>query len=175
MWVDEGEIDLLAQSGAPVIHCPVSNAVLGSGIAPVADLLRRGVSVRLGTDGPASNDTQDVWETTKTAVQLARASTLDATALPPTAALQLALGTDALRPGDPADLIVVNLNHPRAMPVHDVASVLVLSTQGSDVETVIVGGQILLRDGQVLGLDEAALLDACRRAVSHLRQRAGLD
>jgi 5-methylthioadenosine/S-adenosylhomocysteine deaminase len=175
VWVDEAEIDLLAQSGTPVIHCPVSNAVLGSGIAPVADLLRQGVPVRLGTDGPASNDTQDVWETMKTAVQLARASALDATALPPAAALQLAMVTDALRPGDPADLIIVNLNHPRAMPVHDVASALVLSTQGSDVEAVIVGGQVLLRDGQVLGLDEAALLDACRRAVSHLRQRAGLD
>ncbi|MCB8921615.1 MAG: amidohydrolase [Ardenticatenaceae bacterium] len=175
VWVDEDEIRLLAQTGAPVVHCPVSNAVLGSGIAPVAALMQQGVPVKLGTDGPASNDTQDMWETMKTAVAFARASTLDATVLPPAAALNMALSADALHPGAPADLIVVNLNHARAMPVHDVASALALSTRGSDVQTVIVGGQILLRDGQVVGLDEAALLAECRRAVAALRQRAGLQ
>lgn len=175
VWLDEAEIDLLAQQNAPVIHCPVSNAVLGSGIAPVMAMLNRGVSLRLGTDGPASNDTQDVWETMKTAVHFARASTLDATVLPATAALKLAMSADDLIPGAPADLIVVNLNHPRAMPVHDVASALALSTHGSDVETVIVGGQILLRNRQVLGLDEATLLEDCRRAIVHLRQRAGIN
>ena len=174
VWLDEVEIDLLAQRNVPVIHCPVSNAVLGSGIAPVMAMLNQGISLRLGTDGPASNDTQDVWETMKTAVHFARASTLDATALPPAAALKLAMSSDALIPDAPADLIVVNLNHPRAMPVHDVASALALSTHGSDVETVIVGGQILLHNRQVLGLDEAALLADCRRAIAHLRQRAGI-
>ncbi len=174
VWVDDAEIELLAQNGAPVIHCPVSNGMLGSGIAPVAAMLRQGVPIRLGTDGPASNDTQDVWETMKTAVTIARASALDATVLPPAAALNLALSAAALVPGAPADIIVVNLNHPRAMPVHDVASALTLSTHGSDVETAIVGGQILLRNQQIMGLDETALLAACRQAVSQLRQRVGI-
>ena len=174
VWVDEEEIGLLAQAGAPVIHCPVSNAILGSGIAPLAELLSQGVSVRLGTDGPASNDTQDMWETIKTAVNLTRARTLDATALPPPAALRLAIDKNALSPDSPADLILVNLNHPRAMPVHDVDSALVLSTHGGDVDTVIVGGQILMRNRRVLSLDVPALLEQCRHAVKNLRQRADI-
>lgn len=173
VWVDEAEQALLAARGATVVHCPVSNAVLGSGIAPVAALRRRGVALRLGTDGPASNDTQDLLETLKTALQLARATTLDPTALTPADALALATGGRTLAPGTPADLIVVNLNHPRAAPVHDVTSALTLSCHGSDVETVIVGGRCLLREGRLQVLDEAALLDECRAAVRGLRQRAG--
>jgi len=175
VWVDETEIELLAQSGAPVIHCPVSNAILGSGIAPLAELLSSNISVRLGTDGPASNDTQDIWETLKTAVNFIRAHTLDATALSPAAALQLVMGADALTPGSTADLIVVNLNHPRAMPVHNVESALTLSTHGTDVDTVIVGGQILMLNRQVKSVDETALLDQCRLAVKNLRHRARIN
>jgi 5-methylthioadenosine/S-adenosylhomocysteine deaminase len=175
VWVDDSEIELLARADAPVIHCPVSNAVLGSGIAPLAKLQSEGVSVRLGTDGPASNDTQDIWESLKAALNFARIKTLDATALSPTEALRLAMGTEVLTPGAPADLIIVNLNHPRAMPVHNIDSALALSTHGSDVDTVLVAGQILMRNRQVLVLDEVALLAECRRAVNSLRKRAGLD
>lgn len=175
VWVDESEIELLAERGAPVIHCPVSNAILGSGIAPLAELLSSNIAVHLGTDGPASNDTQDIWETVKTAVNLARARALDATALPPAVALRLAMGETALIPGSAADLILVDLNHPRAMPVHDVDSALALSTHGSDVDTVIAGGQILMRKRRVLPVDVPALLEACRYAVKDLRQRAGID
>ena len=174
VWVDENEIVLLAQAGAPVIHCPVSNAVLGSGIAPLAELQSQGVSVRLGTDGPASNDTQDIWESLKTALSFARIKTLDVTVLSPREALRLAMGAEALIPGAPADLIIVNLNHPRAMPVHNIESALALSTHGSDVDTVLVAGQVLMRNRQLLMLDEAALLAECRQAIYSLRKRAGL-
>jgi 5-methylthioadenosine/S-adenosylhomocysteine deaminase len=73
VWVNEQEMDLLAERKSTVVHCPVSNAVLGSGIAPVSALLERQVRLRLGTDGPASNDTQDIFETAKAAICLARA------------------------------------------------------------------------------------------------------
>ncbi len=174
VWVNEEEQALLAARGALVVHCPVSNAVLGSGIAPVAALHRQGVALRLGTDGPASNDTQDILETAKSALQLARAATLDPTALTPATVLALATGGRTLAPGVPADLIVVNLNHPRAAPVYDVTSALMLSCHGSDVETVFVNGRCLLREGRLLVLDEAALLAECRTAIRGLRQRAGL-
>jgi 5-methylthioadenosine/S-adenosylhomocysteine deaminase len=88
VWLEEGEKQRLAERGATVVHCPVSNMVLGSGIAPVADFLRKGVRVLLGTDGPASNDTQDIWETLKAAVGLARVVNLDPTLLPPAQALR---------------------------------------------------------------------------------------
>lgn len=174
VWADKNESMLLAESGATVVHCPVSNAVLGSGVAPVAALLAEGVSLRLGTDGPASNDTQDIFETLKAAIAFARATTRDATVLPPQAALRLATGGRTLTPGAAADVIVVNLDHARAMPVHDVDSALTLSTHGSDVETVIVGGDLLMHEGRVLVVDEPALLAESRAAVEHLAARAGL-
>ena len=175
VWVDEAEMELLAQRKATVVHCPVSNAVLGSGVAPVAALHRRGVRLRLGTDGSASNDTQDLFETLKWAAGMARAATLDATVLPALDVLQMAAAGHALQPGAPADVIVVNLDHPRAMPVHNPASALALSTHGSDVEAVMVAGAWLVRGGRVLGLDETALLADCRLAAQALRQRAGID
>ena len=82
VWVEDAEIDLIARANAPVIHCPVSNAVMGSGVAPVAKMLSRGADLRLGTDGPASNDTQDIWETLKMAVSFGRAFTQNPTVLP---------------------------------------------------------------------------------------------
>jgi 5-methylthioadenosine/S-adenosylhomocysteine deaminase len=169
VWVDDDEITLLAQRGATVVHCPVSNAVLGSGVAPVAALHAQDVRLRLGTDGPASNDTQDLFETLKAAISFARATTRDPTVLPPDVALRLATGGRTLATGAAADVIVVNLDHPRAMPVHDVDSALTLSTHGSDVKTVIVGGELLMHEGRILVLDERALLAACREAVTRLR------
>jgi 5-methylthioadenosine/S-adenosylhomocysteine deaminase len=175
VWVDQDEIKLIASAKAPVIHCPVSNAVLGSGIAPVANMLARGVNVRLATDGPASNDTQDIWETLKASVAFARAVTLDPTNLPPAQALTMAVDGKTLQTGGAADLIIVDLNQPRVVPVQDVESALVLGTHGSDVKTVIVGGEILMQDRYVTMLDEAALYDECRSAVHALRKRAGIS
>jgi 5-methylthioadenosine/S-adenosylhomocysteine deaminase len=175
VWVNDAEIDLIAQSQAPVIHCPVSNAVLGSGVAPLAQMLERSVEVRLGTDGPASNDTQDIWETLKMAVALGRATTQNPTVLPPSEALKLATGGKTLKTGDPADLIIVNLNQPRVVPVQDIDSALVLGIHGSDVQTVMVGGDILMRNGQVTVVDEMALYDECRIAIRSLRKRANID
>jgi 5-methylthioadenosine/S-adenosylhomocysteine deaminase len=174
VWIDAEEIERLAEVRSPVIHCPVSNGVLGSGIAPVPKMLAAGVDLRLGTDGPASNDTQDLWETVKLAVNFARGSAQDPTVLPPDQALSIATGGRVLEPGAPADLIVVDLNHPRAVPVHDLSSALVLGTHGSDVRDALVNGEFLLRAGQVQVLDEAALYDACREAVKNLRKKAGL-
>lgn len=174
VWLEEAEIDLIANSHAPVIHCPVSNAVLGSGVAPIATMLARGVELRLGTDGPASNDTQDLWETLKMAVALTRATSQNPTVLPPSMALKLGTGGKTLKVGAPADLIIVNLNHPGAVPVQDIDSALVLGTHSSHVRTVIVGGDVLMRDGHLTMLDEIALYDECRQAIQALRKRANL-
>ena len=172
VWVEESEIALLAKRRATVVHCPVSNAVLGSGVAPLAALRRSGVRLCLGTDGSASNDTQDLFETLKWALGLARASALDAASPTPAEALAMATAGHALHVGAQADIILVNLNHTRAVPVHDPVSALALSTHGSDVETVLVGGRPVMEAGRVAGVDEPALLEACRAAASALRQRA---
>ena len=182
VWVNDSDLKVLKRSGATVVLCPVSNAVIGSGIAPIARLHKQAANTRLGTDGPASNDTQDMWETTKFAFGLCNAVSLDATALQPGDALAMAMGGNnkklkgcGLTPGMAADVIVVDLDHPRIAPVHDLTSSLVLCVHGSDVDTVIVDGRVLMRDKQVLVVDEPALLDECRLAAKNLRKRAGLE
>jgi 5-methylthioadenosine/S-adenosylhomocysteine deaminase len=174
VWTDVQELDLLAQRKSTVVHCPVSNAVMGSGIAPISEMLARRIPLYLGTDGPASNDTQDLFETAKATIMLARARMCDASIMSPASILDLALNGNRLAVGTPADLILVNLDHTRAAPVHDIDSALMLSTHGSDIDSVMVAGRFLLRNGQVTVLDEQALLEACRHALINLRRRAGL-
>jgi 5-methylthioadenosine/S-adenosylhomocysteine deaminase len=182
--VDDREIDLIADSGASVVHCPVSNMYLASGAAPVSQMLAKGISVALGTDGSASHNCQDILETLKSAALLARVSTGQATALPPREALRLVttagarlMGRDdlgRLTLGAKADITIVNLNNARCMPVHRPESALVFNAAGPDVHTVIVDGRILLDAGRVTVLDEDDLLIQCRRAAQALLKRAGI-
>lgn len=175
VWVDEAEMDLLAQRRAPVVHCPVSNAVLGSGIAPVKAMLEKGINLRLGTDGPASNDTQDCFENMKTALMLARASSLDAAAIAPRQTLEMATINNGLSVGQPADLCLVNLDSVWSAPLHDLDSALALCARASDVHALMVGGDWLMRDGKLVTLDEEDILKEAQSAVKILRKKAGLD
>lgn len=184
VWVNEAEIEWMAESGALVAHCPVSNMYLASGAAPLRRMLDRGVAVALGTDGSASHNSQDLLETLKVAALLAKLSTGDAQALAPLEALRLIttakanfLGWDdvgRIVVGAKADLTLVNLNTARSMPVHRPESALVYNASGPDAHTVIVDGKILLDAGQVTMLDEAALLEECRQAARCLVERAGV-
>ncbi len=175
VWVEEAEMDLLTERGAPVVHCPVSNAVLGSGIAPVKTMLRKGINLRLGTDGPASNDTQDCFENMKTALMLARASSLDAAAIAPRQALEMATTSSGLTVGQPADLCLVNLDSVWSAPAHDLDSTLALCARASDAQALMVGGDWLMQEGKLIMLDEAAILKEAQSAIKILRKKAGLD
>ena len=175
VWLDDQEIDLLVTAGASLVHCPVSNAVLGSGIAPLNKLLEAGVDIRLGTDGPASNDTQDIWETAKFALSLARISTQDSTLLPPDQLLRLAVGGKNLSKGAQADLTLVDLDHPRFTPLQDHSSALTLAGRGDDVVTVIAAGKILMLNRQILTFDENDLLEKSRYRIIELRKKANLE
>jgi 5-methylthioadenosine/S-adenosylhomocysteine deaminase len=175
VWLEDQEIDLIAAAGASLVHCPVSNAVLGSGIAPLHALLEAGVNLRLGTDGPASNDTQDIWETAKFALCLARISTQNPTLLPPDQLLSLAVGKKRLRAGAQADLILVDLDHPRLSPLQDYSSTLMLAGRGDDVVTVIASGKLIMSNRKILTLDEHELLQESRSRITELRKKAKLD
>jgi 5-methylthioadenosine/S-adenosylhomocysteine deaminase len=185
VWLDDHELDLVAASGAVVIHCPVSNMYLASGIPAVCQMLAYGIPVALGTDGPGSQNSQDMLESLKIAALLAKVSTCDANAVLPMDLLRMAtvdgarlLGREDLGrivAGAPADLTVVDLNNARSMPVHRPESALVYNASGADVHTVLVDGRILLDAGQVTVLDEAALLEECRRAAGNLLRRAGVE
>jgi len=185
VWVEDAEMDLIAGSGAPVVHCPVSNMYLASGVAPVRKMLDRGIPVALATDGSGSQNSQDMLETLKVSALLAKVSCGDACALLPLDVLRMAtvagarlFGRDDLgqiAPQAAADLTLVNLDNARCMPVHRPDSALVFNASGPDVHTVIVDGQILLDAGRVVLLDEAALLDECRLAALSLLRRAGIE
>ncbi|MGD8516502.1 MAG: amidohydrolase [Anaerolineae bacterium] len=185
VWLDDHELDLVAASGAVVIHCPVSNMYLASGIPAVCQMLARGIPVALGTDGPGSQNSQDMLESLKVAALLAKVSTCDANAVLPLDLLRMATvaGARLLRredlgriaPGARADLTVVDLNNARSMPVHRPESALVYNASGPDVHTVLVDGRILLDAGRVTVLDEAALLEDCRIAARNLLRRAGVE
>lgn len=175
VWVREAEIQLLAERKPLVVHCPVSNAVLGSGIAPLRKFLERGIPVRLGTDGPASNDVQDCFETMKFALCLARAAAFEPSSVPPRLALEMAWGKPGLRRGDAADLAILRLDTVWTAPVHDLDSALALSARAGNVESLLVDGEFVLREGNVLTLDEESLIEECSALLKWLRQKAGLD
>jgi len=160
----EADQELLADAGAGVAHCPESNTKLASGLAPVVDLLRRGVPVGLGTDGCASNNNLDLIQEMDSAAKLQKLRYLDPTVLPAAAALDLAtrgsarvLGLEgrvgALSPGMMADLVVLDLDQPHLTPLYDPYSHLVYAAGGGDVQTVVVHGQVVVQDRRLLTFD----------------------
>jgi 5-methylthioadenosine/S-adenosylhomocysteine deaminase len=185
VWLSDDEIALVAQRGALVVHCPTSNMYLASGIAPIAKLRQAGVPVALATDGPGSNNSQDMLETFKFAACLQKVGTLDAMALLPEDVLWMAtmggaqaMGLEAeigsLEVGKKADIVLVDLDSPRMMPVHRVASALVYIANGGDVDTVLVDGRVLMHHKRLLCVDEPALLAKCRAANQRLFERSGV-
>lgn len=183
VWLEDDELDLIAARGSVVVHCPTSNMYLASGIAPVAEMRRRGIPVALASDGPGSNNRQDMFEAMKNGVLLAKISGLDPMALQPEDALWMATrgGALALRepvgriePGAKADLVVVDLESPFIAPVHRFESALVFNATPRDVHTVIVDGRVLLSGRQILGVDERAILAEARDRCRALFERSGL-
>jgi 5-methylthioadenosine/S-adenosylhomocysteine deaminase len=173
-WVDAADIALLARRGVGCVYNPSSNMMLASGVAPVADLLAAGVAVGLGTDGPAgSNNDMNLMEEIDLAVKLQKVSRGDPRALNARQAVEMATITGAralhmereigsLEPGKKADVIVVDLNAPHAVPLHDLYAQIAYALKGSDVETVVIGGRPVMQDRRVLTLDEAAVLARAR-------------
>ncbi len=182
--VTDAELDLIAQAGATVVYCPTSNLYLASGAAPVRKMLNRGIAVALGTDGSASNASQDLLECARVGALLGKHASEDAQALVAADAIRMmtvsgarlwgAPATGQLHPGAPADITLVNLNNVRCQPVHNAAAALIYNANGADAHTVIVGGEILLDAGRVMMLDEAALMEDCRKAAAGLMKRAGI-
>ncbi len=167
VWLDADEVALAVGTGAALVHCPTSNMYLASGAAPAWEAHQQRMPVMIGTDGPASNNSQDMLETLKMAACLAKVTRLDPTVMPARdllhmatlgAAEQLGLGArcGSLTPGKDADVTRVDLRGLHCMPVHDPASSLVYNAQIGDVRDVWVAGRRLLRGGEGVRHDFAA-------------------
>lgn len=177
----DDEIDLVAGHNASVVHCPSSNMKLGSGICRVADMLKAGICIALGTDGAASNNKLDMFTEMRMAAMLAKTSSGDASALPAWDVLCMATCNGArllgqenelgiLEAGKFADIIAVNLNTPSTQPVYDPVSALVYSVSSSQVTHVWVHGQHLVRERQLIRMNQSSLL---KKAVSWQQRISG--
>ena len=163
--VDAAEMDLLAERNTAVVHCPASNMKLASGMAPVQEMLDAGVTVGLGTDGPASNNDLDMFDEMRDAAMLGKLAADDASAVDAPTAVELAtkgssaaLGLDSgrIEAGANADLAVLDLDAPHLSPPHDLVSHLAYAARGSDVRHTVCDGQVLMRDRELLTIDVAA-------------------
>jgi 5-methylthioadenosine/S-adenosylhomocysteine deaminase len=184
VWVTDHEQDLLAERDVKVLHCPGSNLKLGSGIAPVAEMRARGISVSLGADGAACNNRLDMFE------EIRLAATLQGVRKAPGAltardaiwmatregarALGLEEEIGSIEPGKRADLIIVERDRPHLAPDPDPWSTLAYAARGTDVRFTMVDGQVLVDRFALTRLDGAAIVAEARSAAAELVARAGV-
>ncbi|TSC53153.1 MAG: 5-methylthioadenosine/S-adenosylhomocysteine deaminase [Parcubacteria group bacterium LiPW_39] len=160
-WLNDKEIKILAKKGVNIAHCPTSNLKLASGVMPFSKLIEAGVNVCLGTDGAASNNSLDMfWEMKMAALihkwneknpEAANAQTiLDLATINGAKSLKMEKEIGSLEVDKKADLIIINFDQPHLKPCFNPISHLIYAAKGADVETVIIGGQVLLKNQKFL-------------------------
>jgi 5-methylthioadenosine/S-adenosylhomocysteine deaminase len=182
--LDAAEVETLSNTRTNVAHCPSSNLKLGSGIAEIARMLDRGVSVSLGADGAACNNRLDMF-TEMRSMALLQKSLHGPDVIPAKQALRIAtiggaiaLGLEkqigSLEAGKQADVAVINLRSLHSSPYQDPVSALVYSAQTSDVQSVVIDGQVVMKDRELLTMDERAVIEDASRAGTELINRVGI-
>ncbi len=181
VWVTDRDQRLLADHDVKVMHCPGSNLKLGSGVAPIAELRARGVTVSLGTDGAASNNSLDMFEEMRLAAALQAVRRRPGSLIArdvlwmATRAGARTLGMDeeigSLEPGKRGDLIIVERDRPHLAPGPDPYSTLVYAARGSDVRNTVVDGEVLVEAGTLVRIDHAAVVAEARQAAQELAAR----
>jgi len=187
IYVDEADRKLLAERGVGCVHNPSSNMMIASGVSPVPELRAAGVAVGLGTDGPAgSNNDLDLMEEIDLAAKLAKISKMDPLALNAKSVVEMATIDGAraihmdkeigsIEPGKKADLILISLNEPNAVPMYDIYAQIAYSLKGSDVQTVVIGGKVVMRDRKLLTIDELAALEKAREYGKRVKRSLGME
>ena len=183
--LDETEVGILQSTKTNVVHCPSSNSKLGSGIAPIKDLVDRGISVSLGADGAACNNRLDMFSEMRLAALLQKTlhgpDTLNAETVLRLATVgganALGLGNElgSLEVGKLADVSVVRMDRPHLTPRADLISTLVYATQTTDVDTVIIDGQIVMLQRELRTINEKKTIEEANVERETLLKRAGLN
>jgi 5-methylthioadenosine/S-adenosylhomocysteine deaminase len=183
VWLTDSDITRLGEVRASVAHNPISNLKLGSGIAPWRALLDAGVNLGLGSDGLSTNDSARMFDVVKSAALLHKVTQPDYTKWPTAdevlwaatrgGAVSARLGSQvgAIAPGYKADLVVLDLRSVNFTPVNDIAQHLVYVENGESITEVWVDGQVVMRDGRCLLIDEEAVLDEIRELGGEYLQR----
>lgn len=184
VWLNEHELDLVAEANAHIIHNPVSNMVLGSGIAPVPEMLAREISVALGSDG-IGNFNHDMFSVMKIVPLLQRVHHRDPQLISADKVLEMAtsggaraLGLEkeigSLEEGKKADLLLIDLESPHLVPTYDIPATLVFGANGADVDTVIVDGKVIMQNRRLNTLNEESVLLEANTAGRELIHLAGI-
>jgi len=178
----EKEMQLLAKHNVKVSYNPVANMKLAQGTAKIKDLLDLGVTVGIGTDGPASNNNLDMFQSMKAAALLQKQHYRDPTVLPAQTVLKMAtidgakaLGLEktvgSLEVGKKADVVLLDFKKPHLAPIHDFYANIVYSAHGSDVDTVVVDGKILMENKNVKTLEEEKVMLKAQKTATNLLKR----
>ena len=187
IFVDAADRKILAQRQVGCVHNPSSNMMIASGVAPVPEMRAAGIAVGLGTDGPAgSNNDLDLMEEIDLAAKLAKITRMDPLAINAKAVVEMATidGAKALHmekeigsleKGKKADLILISLDEPNAVPMYDVYAQLAYALKASDVETVIIGGRIVMRDRKLLTVNEAEAITKAREYKKKIAASLGMQ
>ena len=176
--VNDDDIEILMKKKVNVVHNPSSNMKLGSGIAPIKGMLDKGINIAIGTDGASSNNGLDMLREMRNASYLQKVLLKDPTAINVDQAIKMstsngakALGfknTGKIAEGNAADIIIINTDKPWYYPKHNVKSSIVYSGNSKDVETVIVDGNIIMENGQIVTIDEERVMYEVQRAAESL-------
>lgn len=182
VWFTDEDIDLFARRGATIVHSPVSNLKLASGVAPIHKMLEKGCKVALGTDGVASNNNLNLWEELKLMPMLQKGTLLDPVVVSPAQTLAAATTVGAkamgyddlglLKEGYLADLVLVDTHKPNLVPANDWENHLIYATQGSDVMLTMVDGKVLYNNGTYTILNPDGVLQRGQDAAIRLARRA---
>jgi guanine deaminase len=184
VWLDEDDIERIVESGGSIVHTPLSNLRMGSGVAPVREFLSSGIAVAIGTDGSNTSDSSSVFEASRLAAYLSRirgddtGSWISAREVLRMATIQGAqlLGWEKsigrIAEGYKADLLFLDLDCLHFVPLVDPINQIVFSESGSSVRSVMIGGRLILEDGKLTTIDEAALIAEARAAAIEMAERS---
>jgi len=175
------DIEMFASHGCKISHNPASNMKLASGVAPVPEMLKAGITVGLGTDGCASNNTLDMIRELSTAAKLHKAARLDPTVMNAHTVVRMAtiegakaLGMGksigSLEAGKKADIIIIGLNKPHLTPMYSEYSHLAYAMSGADVDTVLINGKIVMENRKLLTIDEEEVMRRVREIAVKVKQ-----
>ena len=178
--LSDQDIKLFADHGCKISHNPASNMKLASGVAPVPDMLKAGITVGLGTDGCASNNNLDMIKEMSTAAKLHKVARLDPTVMNAQTVVRMAtiegakaLGMDkitgSLEVGKKADIIIIGLNEPHLTPLYNEYSHLVYAMSGADVDTVLINGKIVMENRKLLTINEAEVMQKVKEIAVNIK------
>lgn len=186
IYVDDADRRTLAERQTGCVHNPSSNMMLASGVAPVPEMRSAGVAIGLGTDGPAgSNNDLDIMEEIDLAAKLAKITKMDPRALNAKAVVEMATidGAKAvhlekeigsLEAGKKGDVILISLDEPNAVPMYDIYAQIAYALKGSDVQTVVIGGRVVMRNHKLLTVNEEQAIAKAREYKKTIAASLGL-